>query len=538
MRPCPEPVAPKQFRASLAEGLAVYDWISAGARAGFPSAGWVMPGGGPLEFGRNRKGEADFSRTLIEGEAQGRAAADGDYSSRFTPDRLSHFRESGVIEADCLICHYPGYKMDRRNAQINSRNYRWAATAGAGLGSVKGAIFTYSDPQARPESQGFLDGKWNFQKRPLVEYNWGSLDLFTPEGRLKGKILSRNVGPENCLQCHGILDAAATGTSHAKKNDAHAKAGFRCTDCHRLVGKTTAERLRHQVAPARLAGIKQAAMQTCADCHYDGKYRARKGLPARAPDPQQAHAKRFPRSTFHFTVISCTGCHAAGQGARGGYLLDTSMGYPSWFTAEALEQASVPGGLADAAKKAWKPWTVRHNAGRGEMYAAGAPRVTQWFGQSTGGKVTPLRLDAVRKSLGKLDFTTVKVKGIDGKTVNVKTIAAENDIARALRALQAAGVKNPVFVSDRVYRLEGGKVAAGSEPVPSRTALIRHDVQKKGYGSRGCMECHAGKAEFFTKARVTNIGRFLKEDYPGPGGANTVSPLTEWGLKSVPPMSR
>jgi hypothetical protein len=226
----PEPVAPKQFRASLAEGLAVYDWISAGARAGFPSAGWVMPGSGPLEFGRNRKGEADFSRTLIEGEAQGRATADGDYSSRLTPDRLSHFRESGVIEADCLICHYPGYKMDRRNAQINSRNYRWAATAGAGLGSVKGAIFTYSDPQARPESQGFLDGKWNFQKRPLVEYNWGSLELFTPEGRLKGKILSRNVGPENCLHCHGILDAAATGTSHAKKNDAHAKAGFRCTD--------------------------------------------------------------------------------------------------------------------------------------------------------------------------------------------------------------------------------------------------------------------------------------------------------------------
>lgn len=535
----PEPVAPKRLGNPLAEGLSAYDWIAAGSQAGrqsFPAAGWVMPGGGPLEYGRDKSGAPDMSRSLAAGELSGRSAADGDYSSRFTPDKLSHFRHSGVIEADCLICHFPGYNMPARNSQISSRNYRWAATAGAGLGNVRGAVFTPANLAAGPESPAYLAGSWNFQKRPVVEYNWGNRRLFTAEGKISGTVPVRNVSAANCLQCHALLDAAATGTSHAKNNDVHTRAGLQCTDCHALAGKTRADRLRHEISPAGNSGMKLASPSTCRGCHLEGKYKPRKGMPAAAKSPVMAHAKRFPSSTFHFTVISCTGCHSGGQGAKGGYLIDRSMGYPSLLTAEAVEHAAGPGALADAARRTWKPWTVRHDAGPGEMYFAAVPKVSQWFGQAADAKITPLRLDIVRKALANLELTSVQVKSVEGKNIKVKTVASEKDMAASLKALAAAGVKTPVFVSDRIYRLEGEKVVAAKDPVPHRKTLVNHDISRKAYGSGGCRECHADDAPFFTRARVTNIGRFLKEDYPNAREPNAVTPLTEWGLTAVPPI--
>jgi hypothetical protein len=131
--------------------LSTYDWIGAegkitpdGRTLSF-ACGWTHPGGGPLEYGRKTDGEPDLSKTLMQGEFQNNIPFDGDYSSNYTPDRRSHFRESGVLEGDCLLCHMSGYRMDRRNIEISKRNYGWAAAAGAGLGEVKGAVFSYKD---------------------------------------------------------------------------------------------------------------------------------------------------------------------------------------------------------------------------------------------------------------------------------------------------------------------------------------------------------------------------------------------------------
>ena len=46
-----------------------------------------------------------------------------------------------MIEADCLLCHQPEYDYKKRNAQLANLNFRWAATEGAGFGSVKGKVF-------------------------------------------------------------------------------------------------------------------------------------------------------------------------------------------------------------------------------------------------------------------------------------------------------------------------------------------------------------------------------------------------------------
>jgi hypothetical protein len=154
------------------------------------------------------------------------------------------------------------------------------------------------------------------------------------------------------------------------------------------------------------------------------------------------------------------------------------------------------------------------------------------------GRITPLRLDVVRKTLANLKLTSPKLKGDQGRETKAFTVAGESDIGRAIKTLQAAGVKNAVFVADKVYRLENDKIVASGGPVPFWRGLVHHDIQRKAYGSGGCRDCHADKSPFFTKERVTNIGRFLKEDYPTAREPNAVQQMKEWGFESVPPMKR
>src|SRR4030043_2275494 len=96
------------------------------------TCGNCHPGGGPLEYDRegNRYDEFMKKQGMKPGDDNG---LDGDYyKARWT--------ETGVIEADCLICHLPEYNFKERNQQLANLNFKWAATAGSGLGQVGGRI--------------------------------------------------------------------------------------------------------------------------------------------------------------------------------------------------------------------------------------------------------------------------------------------------------------------------------------------------------------------------------------------------------------
>ncbi|MCG6535033.1 MAG: cytochrome c3 family protein, partial [Syntrophales bacterium LBB04] len=283
--------------------LSTYDWIGGWGKLNpksktkSPACGWCHPGGGPLEYGRGANGGRNLSMNHTQAEQKNRSPLDGDYSSRLTPDRRSHFKESGVLEADCLICHLPGYRMDDRNQQINARNYRWAATAGAGFGQISGAVFTYRNPGAGPDHPQFMDGTWNLSKRPVVSYYWQNRSLFTGDGRLRGSLISKAVSSRNCQQCHRESDAKNVGALYDSQFDVHAQWQFQCTDCHGLVGRNAGERLRHQIAKGWSAhntvrnDLDGAGMKTCVGCHIDGKYvPTRKGTPGTAKNPSMAHA--------------------------------------------------------------------------------------------------------------------------------------------------------------------------------------------------------------------------------------------------------
>ncbi|MDD5711324.1 MAG: cytochrome c3 family protein [Smithellaceae bacterium] len=509
--------------------LSCYDWIG-GREGSAPACGSCHPGGGPLEYGRTPEGRADLTRDLIQAEAAGGSPSDGDFSSRFSSDRLSHFRESGVVEADCLICHLPSYRMESRNEQLTARNYRWAATAGAGFGRVEGTVF---GPRG-----------WNFAHRPTVQYRWSDRRFFAADGRLKGTIVSRGVGARNCLQCHGGWEAKDTGT--IASSDAHIKAGLTCTDCHPLVGATAEERLRHQIAKGShpqlsvrddLDGV---GILTCIGCHKEGRYHpTRTGMPKTAPNPDKRHAERFPQVNFHFTAITCNGCHMTLQPARGLAILDLSTGIERGLTADRLEWVASPAAYAVTSSTPWPPWIKRASPAKGkeEVYLPHVPKRIIWFGERKAGGIQPIALRHVREAYLRLGRTSQDEKA-GGTEREVKAILSDEEIIRMIESLTHAGFREVVYLADRIYSLSRGRLKAEKDALPADSYPVVHGLvlRDQTYGARGnpegCMDCHAEKAPFFKKPEIRNVRDFLK-NYPDVEG-HVVPQMNDWGMDSVP----
>jgi hypothetical protein len=483
-------------------GFSAYDWIGAEGKLGpdgkilSAACGWTHPGGGPLEYGRSPDGKPDFSRTLAQGERRNPSTLDGDYSSRYTPDERSRFRESGVVEGDCLICHSGGYNMNRRNAQIGRRNYRWAATAGAGLGEIAGSIFEYRDAGAGPDHPLFTAGSWNFTVRPTVRYLWGKSVLFTKEGKLRGRLISQTVRSENCLQCHRDMEARKSGTLYGASYDVHVAAGFQCTDCHGLAGNTKARRLRHNIAKgwSPEGTVKNhldgAGLKTCAGCHLQGQYRqVREDMPREAKNPEKVHKEKFPRASSHFNLLHCAACHSTAQPGRGIYLHDASTGEQAWYTADALQKTGLRDLPGEQAARPWSPWITRFEKtrGDGEKYLPCLTRTSQWFGEKmAGGEVRPIGLHYVRQAFRETKgLTTVEVRNLRGEKVREPTVATEKDIQTMVLALSGIGFRNVVFVADRIYEVRQGKVVAlDTVPVLPGQTFPAHSARNQWFGER------------------------------------------------------
>ena len=494
--------------------------------------------------------------TLIEAEARNTDPEDGDFTSHFTPDKKSHFLESGVMEGDCLLCHKRGYKFKDRNLQIGSKNLRWAATAGAGLGKIEGAVFTYKDPDAKSNSPDFITGTWDFSKRPTVEYSWDDRNLFSREGKLNGAMISGSVQPKNCLQCHTGADTKKVGWIHDPNFDSHYKAGLICTDCHGLVGDTERERMAHQIAKgwSPMGTVRDdldgVGMKTCVGCHLEGQYKpTREGMPEKAKNPTKKHAEKFPGVQFHFNLIHCSACHSTQQPGMGGVLLDMGTGSQFWYTTATLQNITWPGDFGKRAPAPWKPFITRYDArnGFGEQYIPVSPLVTQWLGEKMPNmEIRPIRLPFVKKAYmkNKDKITKVTVQNTEGKEIKRPTMATDEDIRLMIEALTEMEFKNVVLVADRIYELKDGKVTSYDDPHTTHchTFPVHHNVTAldKGttYGAKGkpdgCKDCHSEGSEFFTKKWVRNIGRFLKEDYPTPKEPNAEPQMVHWGFHEVP----
>ncbi len=507
LRAFPADLLPRCAAPAGKPGMGLYDRI--------PEEAARHPGGGPMEP----------SRPVQEGRES---------NSGLTPDRHSRFRESGVIEADCLVCHLPGYSLSRRNVQLEARNYRWAATAGAGFGEIRGRIFTGSGGK----------GNWEFSRRPAVAYHWKA-GLFTREGKLDGRGVKKSVSTEACLQCHGPTMAVHTGTRFRPDNDVHVKAGFSCTDCHGLAAGVPGGRTAHHIGrDASQGSPARTGMKDCAACHIRGQYRAaRTGMPARAPDPRLVHEDKFAKASFHLRLLHCTACHITERAARGGYLYDASLGSPAWYTAERTDAAGSWEKMSGAARAPWKPWVVAADlrGSRGERYVPAALHTAQWFGERVLGKrIIPLDREIVSRAHAKAGgLSMIRVRDTEGIWIRGQTAASDRDIVKMLTALRDLGKPRAVFVSDKAYELKKGRlVSSGAFPDSTLPLPVFHNVtplaRKQTWGYGGCTDCHGEKSVFFTRMRIRSVGRFLKQDYPVLKGPNAYPQMRDWGFEEVP----
>jgi len=237
--------------------------------------GQCHPGGGPLEHDREGKRYDAWMADPASGFSPGgENNFDGDYYR-------ARWSESGVLEADCLLCHLPSYDFNERNKQLSALNFRWAPTAAAGLAKVEGAV-----ADSKPVTVAYEKSKFN------------------AEGRVS---LPMVVSPRNetCLQCHAQPGWKKRGEDFRARTDVHLRAGMRCVDCHPAGSRADDPRIRgrevHQVAKGDDPGGKvrddlDNTMRDCASCHATRKFGA----------PLAHHAGLPP---LHLQRISCQTCH-------------------------------------------------------------------------------------------------------------------------------------------------------------------------------------------------------------------------------------
>ena len=124
------------------------------------------------------------------------------------------------------------------------------------------------------------------------------------------------------------------------------------------------------------------------------------------------------------------------------------------------------------------------------------------------------------------------------------SVVSDDDIRKMITALTNRGFRNVVYVSDRVYALDKGKLVSSDRPAMAheKPYTVEHGIapvaKKAAYGNRGkpdgCMDCHADDATFFTKLKIKNMKGFLKDDYPAVREPHAQPQMLDWGMTLVP----
>jgi len=266
-------LSPRQNDSARTMDLTSFSFITAGC-------GRCHPGGGPME--RDRGGRR-YDRWMSDPASGFSPGADNDFDGDYYQARWT---ETGVLEADCLICHLPEYDFDARNKQLDLLNFRWAATAGAGLGRIVGSVKEEED--GHPEV-------------PEVVYDKTRFDA---DGKLSPHIV-RQPRDRACLACHAKPGWKKRGANFRARTDVHLRAGMKCVDCHPAGSSASDPRIAgrevHQIGKGDDPGghVRDDLDDTCrgcADCHESGHL----GAPI---------AKHRWLPPLHLDNIACQTCH-------------------------------------------------------------------------------------------------------------------------------------------------------------------------------------------------------------------------------------
>ena len=437
--------------------LTPFMYIQAGSRElmGKPGCGGCHPGGGALEF--DRDGQRYDRRLKAEPELA--QSLDGDYHK-------SHWDRTGVVEADCFICHLPGYNFKLRVKQLKNWNYRWATVAASGIGQVKGNV-----------KEG---------GQPRVTYNER---LFNADGKI---VLDLSYPPpsENCVFCHGMSDRKKRGFSwnDPHNHDVHNLRGMACAHCH-------PGDLEHNFAKGdeRVSTVRDdldGTIRTCAQCHQEGFMGA----------PRPRHTSIRPN---HLDRLDCEFCHIPELHVAGGAGFDVTTGamqnFPTW------------GAKKIGARFDWHP---RYERGEdGKLEPVNPLLGTIYTNRNGDGIFYPLFAREIKKA-----YTRI-VERLGDRPKGRPVLQTREQIGWMLQALRETLTGNQRFTAvspnlhrgGRIYTLDGsGQVTVEEDHTWAghmEAFNINHNVApaKQALGAGGCEDCHSTQSHVFRGPVLTNL---------------------------------
>ncbi|MCJ7586461.1 MAG: cytochrome c3 family protein [Candidatus Aminicenantes bacterium] len=294
----------------------------------------------------------------------------------------SRWDVSGRIEINCMGCHNGSSLQDHSEwaRQVLRQNFRWAATAAAGLGEVGGMASRLAGTWDVFDGPNADDSEWAVA--PSVRYD---RTIFDSKHRAFLDIALRPAD-ERCLSCHAVtpVGAAKSGTDGA----VHAAAGLRCVSCHRNGIDHDMTRGYEGESGDEPEEAEAAKDLTCAGCHL-GKDAAGggKGWSGRMGAPYPLH-KGLPK--VHFERLSCTVCHSGPLPAHEAVRVRTAranrlgiFGIASWAT-------DLPAVL--------EPVYIRDGAGKLIPHRIVWP--AYWAQRKKDGTIVPLSPEAVLAAAG------------------------------------------------------------------------------------------------------------------------------------------
>lgn len=399
-------------------------------------------GGGPME--RDRDG-----RRYDERLAQNPGLADtpdGDYYK-------AAWDRSGVVEIDCLMCHLRGYNAQARTDQLSKANFRWAATVGAGLGTVEGSV---------------KDGQ-----TPVLNYN---RTLFNEDGTVTLKVAGAD--DANCLLCHGEAEVKKRGHVwyDSRQSDVHTSSGMKCLACH-TTGKD------HQIRKGDsnyviLHDELDDKTLSCEGCHLSSS--------------QTTGPKHESIPPSHIKTIACVTCHVTEQNVAAVGTVDTTTG-------KAVGLPTVKGAKKYGETGSWSPAYFRLKDGK--IYSGNA-LLPAWWGNRVGDVIHPLTLNETQKAYEQAKDIIADDNG-DGKpeaNTDSEIRAMLNSVRTVLQGGRFKEVSPAYVKGNRVWELKDGALVSSRHPQAEPIFwTFSHNVAPSGsaWGAGGCKDCHSKESRFF-----------------------------------------
>ncbi len=452
-----------------------YTWVK--------MCGVCHPGGGGCEY--DRKGNRyDTSAKDPKNDIvpKGDNYLDGDY---YQSDWLS----SGVLEADCLLCHLKGYNWKARALAIRGGFFYEAPAIGAGW---------YRNLKVSEPKDPSLPAK-------AVNFHLDYSRTKTADSSRLASFITKEVHDKNCWNCHSTPDLIKRGRSWNTKTDIHKLNGLSCTYCH-----TSGE--DHEIAKGDiLLGSGRddldGSMKGCADCHL-------KGADNRAPKPEH----KFP--DLHIKKMACETCHIPYKTKPAIAVIDNATsGHSIRYSTKAFlsqDSSSTHKAFKSITKDRWYPGFVRYN---GKIKPINPMQVIWWGDWDRDShRVIPIILWRIRDFTGADSENHFSVtnctltEALDGS----KEVNRTEEIKTYLNALSQARDRfgcrlvyhTPVLVKGGViYYLEFGGLHRA--PMPTHEGGFQccepfdlsHNILggKSALGSKGCKDCHVKPSPFFNR---------------------------------------